>query len=195
MCKSFLFTTRYTVTKYCERSEHVECLLSSVHDVSLVTSGNTGSIVSTHHRAKAVEAQTLLSCYMYFEFRSLSSSIGGLVVKLAVAIQGDQPQMIRPAPGSIPGRCIEQLAGAHHFASVSSYPSDVHGWTHDAPFGAQRDLIFSRVHSSMSSRYTLVRLQDGTHRLDVNRMVVWLEKSWAVFGLERDIFKARRAIS
>ena len=35
-----------------------------------------------------------------------SNSIGGLVVKLAVAIRDLASQMIRPAPGSIPGRCI-----------------------------------------------------------------------------------------
>jgi hypothetical protein len=37
---------------------------------------------------------------------SASNSIGGLVVKLAVAIRDLVSQMIRPAPGSIPGRCI-----------------------------------------------------------------------------------------
>ena len=35
----------------------------------------------------------------------LHASIGGLVVKLAVAIRDHGSQMIRPAPGSIPGRC------------------------------------------------------------------------------------------
>ena len=35
-----------------------------------------------------------------------TASIGGLVVKLAVAIRDQQSQMIRPAPGSIPGRCM-----------------------------------------------------------------------------------------
>ena len=34
------------------------------------------------------------------------NSIGGLVVKLAVAIRDLASQLIRPAPGSIPGRCI-----------------------------------------------------------------------------------------
>ena len=36
-------------------------------------------------------------------------SIGGLVVKLAVAIRDLASQMIRPAPGSIPGRCMTVL--------------------------------------------------------------------------------------
>jgi hypothetical protein len=35
-----------------------------------------------------------------------SASIGGLVVKLAVAIWDHRFQRTRPAPGSIPGRCI-----------------------------------------------------------------------------------------
>ena len=36
-------------------------------------------------------------------------SIGGLVVKLAVAIGDNISHMIRLAPGSIPGRCSYQL--------------------------------------------------------------------------------------
>ena len=44
--------------------------------------------------------------YTNAAFRTSSNSIGGLVVKLAVAIRDLASQMIRPAPGSIPGRCI-----------------------------------------------------------------------------------------
>ena len=42
----------------------------------------------------------------------LHASIGGLVVKLAVAIRDHGSQMIRPAPGSIPGRCSNGWDGA-----------------------------------------------------------------------------------
>ena len=50
-----------------------------------------------------------------------SNSIGGLVVKLAVAIRDAASQMIRPAPGSIPGRCIllpARLILLHYFSSA-----------------------------------------------------------------------------
>jgi hypothetical protein len=43
----------------------------------------------------------------------LSHRIGGLVVKLAVAIR-DQRSQCRPAPGSIPGRCILLLFRCPH---------------------------------------------------------------------------------
>jgi hypothetical protein len=44
-----------------------------------------------------------------------SHSIGGLVVKLAVAIRSTTSKC-RPAPGSIPGRCMNQLNRALSFA-------------------------------------------------------------------------------
>jgi hypothetical protein len=51
--------------------------------------------------------------------KTILHSIGGLVVKLAVAI-GDQISMIRPAPGSIPGRCILPASKCLLLHSISS---------------------------------------------------------------------------
>jgi hypothetical protein len=51
-----------------------------------------------------------------YELRMLQTlhRIGGLVVKLAVAIR-DHISMIRPAPGSIPGRCMKALTSDTSF--------------------------------------------------------------------------------
>jgi hypothetical protein len=45
--------------------------------------------------------------------------IGGLVVKLAVAIR-DHISIIRPAPGSIPGRCMTALTSVISFVLLLS---------------------------------------------------------------------------
>ena len=54
----------------------------------------------------AIERSGIRLSYLSLAIVIFSSSIGGLVVKLAVAIRDHPSQMSRPAPGSIPGRCI-----------------------------------------------------------------------------------------
>jgi hypothetical protein len=73
--------------------------------------------------------------------------IGGLVVKLAVAIR-DHISIIRPAPGSIPGRCMKALTSDISFVLLSPIAF------HD---------LFVRMRGGLAAKPTLPLVQQPVH--------------------------------
>lgn len=90
--------TSQSNTMRCDFNNSVACLPIAQHR------SNTSTAIDLSRFSRLLEMMP--SDIRNFNARSFIYSIGGLVVKLAVAISRSSDLECRPAPGSIPGRCM-----------------------------------------------------------------------------------------